>query len=79
MATTTGTEIALSSASLEAFAKGLRAPFGNCCVCKKRGARLTVEIVDGIELRVCDHRCAFDLGLLTSRALAASTSRALAS
>jgi hypothetical protein len=64
----TGTEIAISAAALEAFAKKVRGRFGRCCVCKKPHAAVVIP-VEGIELRVCDHLCAYDLGKLTVEAL----------
>lgn len=53
-------------AAVLAFAQ--RSAFGRCCVCGRKRVPSRVIPHEGINLRVCDHRCAFKLGGLIADA-----------
>ena len=52
-----------------------RGKFGCCCVCLARRPAATLAFEPSasttVELRICDHRCAYKLGMLTSEAIRA--------
>lgn len=60
---------------LDRFAEEMRrrGRFGSCCICRRRrpavSIALAVSDIKTVELRLCDHRCAYQLGMLTTEAI----------